>query len=100
MRERRLTDPAETQRSQGDAELAGGQISIELKVHGTQDMPTPAMPTGNRFHLGGAQFDHSELGGDEEAVEQHEEQGKENQAEIGKVGRGSVTGGRVHEGVG
>jgi len=71
-----------------------------LLVHGAQDVSAPAVTAGNGFHLGGAQLDHGELGGDEEAVEQHEEQGKENQTEIGEVGGGGVTRGRVHEGVG
>lgn len=89
--EGRLTDPAQAQRSQGDAQLAGRQVGVQLLVHGAQDVSAPAVTAGNGFHLGGAQLDHGELGGDEEAVEQHEEQGKENQTEIGEVGGGGVT---------
>jgi len=100
VRESRLADPAEAERSQGDAQLTGRKVGIELSVNGAQDVPAPAVSAGDSFHLCGAQLDHGELGGNEEAVEQHEEQGKENQTEIGEIGRGGVTGGGVHEGVG
>jgi len=66
-------------------------------MHGAQDVSAPAVLTGDGLHLGGAQFDHGELGCDEETVEQDEEQGKQNQAEISEIGGCNVTGGRVHE---
>ncbi|OMP13004.1 hypothetical protein COLO4_02447 [Corchorus olitorius] len=93
--EGRLADPAQAQGGQGDAELAGGEVGVELVVHLLEDAPAPAVLLGDGLHAGGAQLDHGELGGDEEAVEQHEEEGEEHEAEIGEQRRGE-TGGRVH----
>src|SRR5690606_17446539 len=62
------------------------------------DLAAPAMLAGDSLDLGRAQLDHGELGRDEEAVEQYQQQGQENQAEIGEVGRGVISGGGVHEG--
>ena len=69
-------------------------------MHGTQDMPAPAVLGGQGIHLGGAQFDDGELGGDEEAVEQNQKQGEEDKAEIGEIAVGDVTRGGVHTGFG
>ncbi len=98
VRECRLADPAKPQRGQGDAQLAGGQVGIQLFMHRAQDLAAPAMLAGDSLDLGRAQLDHGELGRDEESVEQYQQQGKENQAEIGEVGRGVISGGGVHEG--
>ncbi|MNM95023.1 hypothetical protein D3C81_1074480 [compost metagenome] len=84
MRKGRFTDPAQAQRGEGNAQLAGRKIGVQLVVHGAQDLPAPAMLHGNRLDLGRAQFDHGELGGNEKAVEQHQQQSKKNHAEIGE----------------
>ncbi|MNQ74369.1 hypothetical protein D3C85_891240 [compost metagenome] len=94
--EGRLADPAEAQGGQGDAQLAGREVGVQLVVYGAQDAPAPAVLVGYGFDAGGAQLDHGELGGHEEAVEQHEEEGEENQTEIGEIGEEVGTGGRVH----
>ncbi|MCY1532296.1 hypothetical protein D9M68_675610 [compost metagenome] len=94
--EGRLADPAQAQGGQGDAQLAGRQVGVQLVVHGAQDAAPPAVLVGDGLDAGGAQLDHGELGGHEEAVEQHEEEGEENQAEIGEIGEEVGTGGRVH----
>ncbi|MCY1351417.1 hypothetical protein D9M69_376820 [compost metagenome] len=96
--EGRLADPAEAQGGQGDAQLAGRQVGVQLVVHGAQDAAPPAVLVGDGFDAGGAQLDHGELGGHEEAVEQHEEKREENQAEIGEVTEKVGTRGRVHGG--
>ncbi|MCY1176188.1 hypothetical protein D9M73_164510 [compost metagenome] len=84
VREGWLTHPAQAQRGKGDTQLAGGQVGVQLAVDGTQDLPAPAMLFGNRLDPGRAQFDHGELGGNEKAVEQHQQQSKKNHAEIGE----------------
>lgn len=47
MGERRLTDPAQAQGRQGDAQLAGRKVRVELAVDGAQDMPAPAVLLGD-----------------------------------------------------
>src|SRR5690606_34123446 len=81
-------------------QLAGGQVGVQLVMHGAQDLAAPAMLAGDGFDLGGAQFDDGKLGGHEEAIEQNEEEGEQNEAEIGEVGRDRQTRGRVHGGSG
>ena len=100
VREGRLADPAQAQRGQGDAQLAGRQVGVELAVHGAQDVSAPAMLAGDGLHLGRAQLDHGEFGGHEETVEQNEEEGEQDKAEIGEVGGNAETRGRVHGGSG
>jgi hypothetical protein len=39
VRERRFADPAQAQGGEGDTQLAGRQVGIELAVHGAQDVP-------------------------------------------------------------
>ncbi|MNN01026.1 hypothetical protein D3C81_1136330 [compost metagenome] len=94
--EGRLADPAEAEGGQGDAELAGGKIGVELVVHLAQDGAAPAVLFGDGLHAGRAQLDHGELGGNEEAVEQDEEKGEEHEAEIGEISQKGATRGRVH----
>lgn len=91
-----LADPAEAEGGQGDAQLAGGEVGVQLVVHGAQDAAAPAVLVGDGFHAGGAQLDHGELGGDEEAVEQHEEEGEQDEAEIGEIAGEGGACGRVH----
>ncbi|MCY1449474.1 hypothetical protein D9M71_662120 [compost metagenome] len=82
--EGRLTDPAQAQRGQRDAQLAGRKVGVELVVHLAQDAAAPAMQLGDGVDARRAQLDHGELGGNEEAVEQHQYQGKDDHAEIGE----------------
>ncbi|MNY42248.1 hypothetical protein D3C86_1771180 [compost metagenome] len=100
MGEGRLADPAQAQRGQGDAQLAGRQVGVQLVVHGAQDVPAPAVLGGQGLDLGGAQPDDGELGGDEEAVEQHQQQGEQDEAEIGEIDGDGITRGGVHTGFG
>ncbi|MNF81550.1 hypothetical protein D3C84_638270 [compost metagenome] len=51
---RRLTDPAQSQRREGDAQLAGREVSVELTVHGAQDVPAPAVLFSDGFDPGRA----------------------------------------------
>ncbi|MNR66701.1 hypothetical protein D3C85_1903330 [compost metagenome] len=64
--------------------MAGRQVGVELVVYLAQDAATPAVQLGDGLDAGSAQLDHGELGGNEEAVEQHQEQGKDDHAEIGE----------------
>jgi len=82
--ERWFTDPAQAQRGEGDAQLAGRKVGVELVVYLAQDAAAPAMQFGNGLDAGGAQLDHGELGGNEETVEQHQQEGKDDHAEIGE----------------
>lgn len=97
--EGRLADPAQAQGGQGDAQLAGGQVGVQLVVNLAQDGAAPAVLLGDGFHAGGAELDHGELGGDEEAIEQDEEKREEDQAGIGEIGGDAGTRRRVHGGV-
>jgi hypothetical protein len=76
VRERRLTDPAQAQGGEGDAQLAGRQVGVELVVYGAQDAARASRAVGDGFDPGGAQLDHGELRRNEEAVEQHQDQSK------------------------
>ena len=97
--EGRLADPAQAQGGQGYAQLAGGQVGVQLVVNLAQDGAAPAVLLGDGFHAGGAELDHGELGGDEEAIEQDEEKREEDQAGIGEIGGDAGTRRRVHGGV-
>ncbi len=99
VRERRLTDPAEAEGGEGDTQLAGRQVSIELTVNGAQDVSAPAVFFSDGFDPGRAQFDHGEFGGNEKTVEQNQDQSKKNHAEIGEECRKGQARGRVHDGV-
>ena len=72
--ERRLADPAEPERRQRDAELAGGQVGVEPPVHLREQTSAHAVPGGEALHAGLPQFDQTEFGGDEKAVEGNEKQ--------------------------
>ena len=99
MGERRLADPAQAQRGQGDTQLAGRQVGVELVMHGAQDLPAPAVVFGYRLNPGGAQFDHGKFGRNEKTVEQNQDQSKKNHAEVGEECREGQARGRVHDGV-
>jgi hypothetical protein len=97
MRERRLTDPAQAQGSQGDTQLAGRQVGVELIVHGAQDLSAPAVGVGDGLDPGRAQFDHGKFRRNEKTVEQYQDQSKKNHAEIGEECGEGDTRGRVHD---
>ena len=59
---------------------------------------TEVVRLGQGVDLGGAQAHDGELGGDEEAVEQDQEQGEQNETEVGEVDGSGKTRGGVHEG--
>src|SRR5471032_697670 len=99
MRKSWLTDPAQAQGGQGDTQLAGRQVGVELAVHGAQDLPTPAVLVGDGLDPGGAQFDHGKFRRNEETVEQYQDQCKKNHAEVGEERSEGDTRGRVHDGV-
>jgi CBS domain containing-hemolysin-like protein len=74
-RECRFADPAEAERGERDAELAGRQIGVQMAVHVAEQASAPAAAGGQGRGLGLAQLDQREFGGDEEAVQQHQQQG-------------------------
>lgn len=74
LRERRFADPAEAERGERDAELAGGQIRIEAAVHDAEDAAAQAVLARERLDARRAQFDEAEFGRDEKAVEGYQEQ--------------------------
>ncbi len=84
VREGRFTDPAQAQRGEGDTQLTGRKVGVQLAMDLAQNVPAPAVLVGNGFNLGRAQFDHGELCRNEKAVEQDQEQSKKNHAEIGE----------------
>ena len=97
--ERRFADPAQPQRRQGDTQLAGRKVSVELVVDGAQDLSAPAVHVCDGLDPGRAQFDHGKFRRNEEAVEQNQDQCKKNHAEVGEeCGEGQARG-RVHDGV-
>lgn len=82
--EGRFTNPPQAQGGEGDTQLAGRQVGVELVVYLAQNVAAPAMLFGDGLYAGGAQLDHGEFGRNEEAVEQHQQQGKDDHAEIGE----------------
>lgn len=92
-----LANPAQSQRSQGNTQLAGGKVSVHLVMHSAQDTAAPAMRLGQTVDLGGTQANDGELGGDEETVEQNQKKGEQHETDIGPEGGGGKTRGRIHE---
>ncbi|MNV57556.1 hypothetical protein D3C71_1498950 [compost metagenome] len=82
MRERRFTHPAQAQRGERDAQLAGGQIRIQVRVHVEQQAAAPAVFFRQAHGLGVAQLDQGELGGHEETVEHHQQQRQRKEQEV------------------
>ena len=99
VRKGRLTDPTQAQGGEGDTQLAGRQVGVELAVYGAQDLPAPAVGVGDGLDPGGAQFDHGKFRRNEETVEQYQDQCKKNHAEVGEECSEGNTRGRVHDGV-
>ena len=74
VRDGRFGDRAERQRADGDAELGGGH-HLRQVLQALQDLPGPRGALGReRFDLAAAHGDQGELGADEEAVGEHEQQ--------------------------
>ncbi|MCY1177571.1 hypothetical protein D9M73_178850 [compost metagenome] len=96
---RGFTDPTQAQGREGDTQLASRQVSIELTVHGAQDVSTPAVLLSDGFDPGRAQFDHGKFRRNEKAVEQNQDQSKKNHAEVGEYCCEGQARGRVHDGV-
>jgi len=83
MGERRLADPAERKRGDGDAELSGGEISVEI-VDGALEREGVRAPGGNQLGDAAAAHRHQrELSGDEEAVRRHENEDRYDSKHIG-----------------
>ena len=75
--EGRLADPAEAERGERDAELAGRQVGVELVVHLGQDAPAQALRLGDGAHARLAQRDDAEFGRHEKSVQHDEDQGQQ-----------------------
>ena len=70
--QRRLADPAEAKRGNGDAELARGEVGVELGDSAVERLGVP-LPLGHQpLDAAAAHRDHRKLGGDEEAVGRHQ----------------------------
>ena len=67
-----FTDPTETEAGEGDAELRGAQVGIQM----LQQMSCACRPAvtfiNQRLELRGPQFHQSKLGGDKETVQKYE----------------------------
>ena len=89
--DRRLAQPAEAQRRHGDAELAGGQIGLELLQNAHRQLGPGATCIGHRHDARPADLDQRELGGDEKSIggqEQHDADGRKHDAMVpSKVSR-------------
>jgi hypothetical protein len=72
--EGRFADPAQAQRGEGDAELAGRQVGVELAVHLEQDAPAQAAGLGDGAHARFTEGDDAELGRHEKAIQRHQDQ--------------------------
>ncbi|MDF9775922.1 hypothetical protein OKW11_002879 [Pseudomonas baetica] len=99
VRERRFSDPTQAQGGEGDTQLAGRQVGIELTVYGAQDVPAPAVFIRDGLDPGRAQLDHGKFRRNEKSVEQNQDQSKKNHAEVGENCSEGQARGRVHDGV-
>ena len=72
--ERRFADPAEREAREGDPELGGGEVGVEMGDHVRRDPAPPLAAEDVRLDLGRPDLGQGELGSDEEAVERHEQQ--------------------------
>ena len=67
-----LTDPAQPQAGQRDAQLSGGKIGVQIAEYPAR-YDGPAMALGNEWlQLSVAQFHQRELGGNEKAIEHNQ----------------------------
>ena len=73
LRQRRLADPAEPERGEGDAELGGGDVAVERLYRATRQ-PSFAVPCPRHLVEPGApRADQGELRRHEEGVRQHQD---------------------------
>ena len=70
--EKRLADPAETETRQRDAELACGEIGLEIGGDVLRQASAPAAFLDQRVELAAADFYQRKLRRDEEAVQEDE----------------------------
>ena len=88
---RRFADPTEPKGGECDAELAGGEVGIQVRADREQDTPAQALRAGELVGLRAAQLDDRELGGDKKPVEQDQQEADERQREgFGGLDRKSV----------
>jgi hypothetical protein len=91
--EGRFTDPAETERCQRDAELARRKVGIQMGAYGPQHASAHAMGLRQFIGLGTPQLDDRELGRDEEAIQQDEQQADRGQQQVvDRHGKASLAG--------
>jgi hypothetical protein len=70
--QRRLADPTEAKRGNGDAKLAGGEVGVELGERVLKRLGIP-LPLGDQpLNTAAAHRDHRKFGGNEEAVGRHQ----------------------------
>jgi hypothetical protein len=82
-RHRGLAEPPQPQRRHRDAELAGGEIGLELAEDSQRQLGAGAAVLGHVGDARAADLDQGELGGDEEGVggqEQRDADGREHDA--------------------
>ena len=70
---RRFAHPAQAQRGQRNAQLAGRQVGIELAVHLAEDAPAQPLRLGNCPYPGFTQRDNAEFGRHKESIERDQE---------------------------
>ena len=84
MSERRLADPPQGQRRNGDAKLGRGKVGVEL-VHGAQQRRGVPPPVGDHFgDSAAADSDEGEFGGDEKAVRNDENKDRYDPDKVGQ----------------
>ena len=73
----RLREPAENQAGQSDAELARGEIQIEVSKHRADGLGAQISLGGKRFDASGPNFDQRELRGDKKTIQENEDDRRE-----------------------
>jgi hypothetical protein len=74
LRERRLAEPAQAQAGERDAELAGGEVPVDVLDLPAREHGVAAPLLGELLEPRRPRAGQGELGGDEEAVQQHQEE--------------------------
>jgi hypothetical protein len=91
LRQRGLADPAERERRDGDAELRRRQVGVEMIERALQGGGVHAAPRDQLGDAAATNGDEGELGGDEEAVGEHQQHDRHNtqgRIEAADVGHG------------
>ncbi len=83
MGDRRLADPAQRQRRDGDAELGGREVGVEIVERMLQRLGVHPLGGNQLHHPAAADGDEREFGGDEEAVGDDEDENGQQAAEVG-----------------